>query len=59
MWSITDYMPAAAQQLTHGMVLIAVLWIVLTFILAMVALLKAPPEHLADVIKAFSHWWPR
>lgn len=59
MWTILEHMPAAAQQVTHGMVLIAVLAIVLTFVLAMVALLKARPEHLAEVIKAFSHWWRR
>jgi hypothetical protein len=52
-------MPVDVQQFGHGVMLIAVLWIAVVLILGLVALVKAKPEHIADVIEAFSHWWHR
>ena len=40
--------------------LVTVLPIAARFILGVIALRKARPEHVADVIRAlYSHWWQR
>ena len=59
MWSIVQHIPADAQVFGCGMVLVAALWVVVVLIVAVIALLKTKPEHIADVIEAFSHWWRR
>jgi hypothetical protein len=59
MWSLTDRMPVDVKQFGDGAMLIAILWIATVLILGLVALLKAKPENIADVIKALSHWWHR
>jgi L-asparagine transporter-like permease len=59
MWSFMEHMPADAQQFGHWLALIAVLWIAVVLVLGVIALLKAKPDNVADVIEAFSHWWRR
>lgn len=40
-----------------GIVVLGILWILVALILGVIALRKAKPEDIADIIKAFSRWW--
>jgi hypothetical protein len=50
---------AEAPMLGLGIVVIGILWVLATLLLGVIALRKAEPEHIADVIRAFSQWWRR
>ena len=60
MWSMhMEHILANAPMLGLGIVLIGILWVLVALILGVIALLRAKPEHIADIIKAFSQWWRR
>jgi hypothetical protein len=58
MWSmLMEHILANAPMLGIGIVLTGVLWILVALILGVIALRKAKPENIADIIVAFSRWW--
>lgn len=59
MWSLMEHMSADGPQFGRWLALIVVLWIAVVLVLGVIALVKAKPENVADVIEAFSHWWRR
>jgi len=60
MWSVLmEHILADAPMLGLGIVAIGILWVLVALILGVMALRKAKPEHIADIIKAFSKWWRR
>jgi len=60
MWSmLMEHILADVPKLGLGIVLIGILWILVALILGVIALLRAKPEHIADIIEAFSRWWRR
>lgn len=58
MWSMyVEHALANAPMLGLGIAVIGILRILLALILGVMALRKAKPENIADIIKAFSQWW--
>jgi len=56
---LMERMLAKAPMLGFGIVAIGILWAVVALILGIIALQKAKPENIADIIEAFSRWWGR
>ncbi len=56
---LMEHILANTSGLGLGIVLIGILWVLVALILGVIALLRAKPERIADIIKAFSHWWRR
>lgn len=60
MWSmLMEHTLASAQLLGLGIMVIGILWVFTALIFGVMALRKARPEDIAEIIKAFSRWWRR
>lgn len=58
MWSIPmEHILADTSMLGIGFIAIGVFRALVALILGVIALKKAQPEHIADIIEAFSRWW--
>ena len=60
MWSaLMEHILAHAPMLGLGIVMIRTLRVMVAGILGVMALRRAKPEDIPDIIRAFSQWWRR